>query len=408
MADGARVRLDRPGALPAADPEDGHRLPEAPPRVLVDATAVPADRGGVGRYVDQLLPALAELGADLAVVCQRRDEAFYRELLPGARVVAAPERIQGRPARLAWEQTGLPRVAREVGAAVLHCPHYTMPLVAGVPVVTTLHDATFFTHPEVHQRVKRAFFRTWTTASLRRARRCVVPSQATLDELARVTRGVHGQVVVAHHGVDATRFHVPGAGETEAARRHLGLRTGRYVGFLGTIEPRKNVPALIEGWQQAVAGLPDPPALVLAGGRGWDERVDEVVARVPDHLEVLRPGYLPLELLAGFLGGAEVLAYPSLAEGFGLPVLEAMACGAPVLTTRALALPEVGGDAVAYTEPDAAAIAGRLRELLEAPGERARLSAAAVERAAGFTWRACARQHLRAYAAAAGDGRGPT
>lgn len=371
------------------------------PRVLVDATAVPEDRGGVGRYVDQLLPALAELGTELAVVCQHRDEAFYRELLPGARVVAAPEAIARRPARLAWEQVGLPLVAREVGAQVLHCPHYTMPLAAGLPVVTTLHDATFFTHPEVHQRVKRTFFRAWTTASLRRAARCVVPSQATLDELSRVTRGVHGQVEVAHHGVDAVRFHVPSEQELAAARRHLGLRAARYVGFLGTIEPRKNVPALIEGWQQAVAGLADPPALVLAGGRGWDERVDEVLARVPDGLEVVRPGYLPLELLAGFLGGAEVLAYPSLAEGFGLPVLEAMACGAPVLTTRSLALPEVGGDAVAYTGYDAGAIGERLGKLLAAPEERARLSAAAVARAAGFTWRACAEQHRHAYAAAA-------
>jgi glycosyltransferase involved in cell wall biosynthesis len=378
------------------------------PRVLVDATAVPEDRGGVGRYVDQLLPALAELGTDLAVVCQRRDEAFYRELLPGVRVVAAPEKIQRRPARLAWEQVGLPRVAREVGAQVLHCPHYTMPLAAGVPVVTTLHDATFFTHPEVHQRVKRTFFRAWTTASLRRADRCVVPSQATLDELARVTGGVHGQVEVAHHGVDAARFHVPSGQEIGAARRHLGLSAGRYVAFLGTIEPRKNVPALIEGWQRAVAGLPDPPALVLAGGRGWDERVDEVLAGVPDHLEVLRPGYLPLELLAGFLGGAEVLAYPSLAEGFGLPVLEAMACGAPVLTTRSLALPEVGGDAVEYTRPDAGAIADALRELLAAPERRAQLSAAAMARAASFTWRACAERHLHAYTAAAGGRRDPS
>ncbi len=379
-------------------------MPEATLRVLVDATAVPADRGGVGRYVDQLLPALAELGADLAVVCQGRDEPFYRELLPGARVVAAPGAVGRRPARLAWEQVGLPRVAREVGADVIHCPHYTMPLLAGMPVVTTLHDATFFTHPEVHQRVKRSFFRAWTTVSLRRARRCVVPSQATLDELTRVTRGVHGQVEVAHHGVDAARFHVPSAQKVQAARRHLGVRAGRYVGFLGTIEPRKNVPALIQGWQRAVAELPDPPALVLAGGRGWDERVDEVLAGVPGHLEVLRPGYLPLELLAGFLGGADVLAYPSLAEGFGLPVLEAMACGAPVLTTRSLALPEVGGDAVAYTEPDAGAIAQRLRELLDAPDQRRQLSAAAVVRAAGFTWQACAEQHLHAYAAAA-DGR---
>jgi glycosyltransferase involved in cell wall biosynthesis len=278
-----------------------------------------------------------------------------------------------------------------------------MPLRSRVPVVTTLHDATFFTHPEVHQPVKRVFFRSWTRASLRLARRCLVPSQATRDELARVTGAVHGQVDVAHHGVDPTTFHVPAEGRVDAVRAHLGLRSSRYIAFLGTIEPRKNVPLLVAAWQRAVGDLPDPPALVVAGGRGWDTGVEEALATVPAHLEVLLPGYLPLELLAGFLGGAEVVAYPSLAEGFGLPVLEAMACGAPVLTTRSLALPEVGGDAVEYTEPTAAGIEAALRALLADPARRAGLAAAAVQRAATFTWAACAEQHLRTYAAAASD-----
>jgi len=369
-------------------------------RVLVDATAVPANRGGVGRYVDQLLPALQDAGASLAVVCQARDAEHYGKLLPAAEVVPAPPAIERRPVRLAWEQTELPRVARRVGADVLHSPHYTFPLRAGVPVVTTLHDATFFTSPEVHQPVKRSFFRGWTRASLRFAARCVVPSQATLDELARVTGAVHGQVDVAHHGVDPVSFHVPSATELEGARAALGLSSPRYVAFLGTIEPRKNVPNLIAGWQQAVSDMPEPPALVLAGGRGWDARVDEVLAMVPASLEVLRPGYLPLDLLAGFLGGADVVAYPSLGEGFGLPVLEAMACGAAVMTTNLLALPEVGGDAVEYTDPSVAAIAATLRSMLARPERRAELSAAAVRRAADFTWAACAEQHLRTYARA--------
>jgi glycosyltransferase involved in cell wall biosynthesis len=371
-------------------------------RVLVDATAVPADRGGVGRYVDQLLPELAAAGTDLAVVCQVRDADHYGGLLPRAEIVLAPAAIERRPARLAWEQTALPGLARRVGAQVLHCPHYTMPLRSPVPVVTTLHDATFFTHPELHQPVKRVFFRSWTGVSLRRARRCIVPSQATLDELARVTGSVHGQVDVAHHGVDPARFAVPSADRVAAARQHLGLRAARYVAFLGTIEPRKNVSQLIEGWVQAVASLEEPPALVVAGGRGWDTRVEEVLAAVPDRLELLLPGYLPLDLLAGFLGGAEVVAYPSTAEGFGLPVLEAMACGAPVLTTTSLALPEVGGDAVAYTEPTAPAIAVALGNLLADPARLATLSAASVERAAGFTWAACARRHLASYERAQG------
>ena len=109
------------------------------------------------------------------------------------------------------------------------------------------------------------------------------------------------------------------------------------------------MPNLIRGWVAAVADRPDPPALVIAGGQGHDDEIDQAVAEVPAHLRLLRPGYLRFADLPGFLGGALVAAYPSYGEGFGLPVLEAMACGAPVLTTPRLSLPEVGGDAVAYT-----------------------------------------------------------
>ena len=371
--------------------------------MVVDATAVPPDRGGVGRYVDELLPALAEEGADLAVVVQAHDVEHYRALLPGVELLAAPPAIARAAVRFAWEQAGLPVLVRRSGADVLHSPHYTMPLASTVPVVTTLHDATFFTHPDVHLPVKRHFFRTWTRISLRRARRCVTPSAATRDELVRVAGARADRVDVAHLGVDARRFHVPSDAERAAVREHLGL-TGRYIAFLGTIEPRKNAASLVRGWVQAVSGTEDPPALVLAGGRGWDDEIDRAADEVPAGLTLLRPGYLPLEMLAGLLGGSELVAYPSLGEGFGLPVLEAMASGAAVLTTRRLSLPEVGGDAVAYTEVEPEAIAAALRELLADPARRRELGEAARVRAAQFDWRACARAHLASYAAAAGSG----
>ena len=182
----------------------------------------------------------------------------------------------------------------------------------------------------------------------------------------------------------------------------LGLASRHYIGFLGTLKPRKNVPNLIRAWVRAFHDDPDAPALVLAGGKGWDEGVDPALAEVPDHMTVLRPGYLPLEDLPGFLSGCEILAYPSVAEGFGLPVLEAMACGAAVLTTRETSLPEVGGDAVAYCGLDAPAIARALVELDADPQRRAALGAAAQERALGerFTWAASARSHVEAYEAA--------
>lgn len=376
-------------------------MPEVLPRVLVDATAVPADRGGVGRYVDELLPELVAVGGDVRVVCQQRDVAHYAGLVGADRVRVAPGWAASVPGRLVWEQLRLSAEARAVGADVLHCPHYTMPLVARVPVVVTLHDATFFTDPEVHLPVKARFFRSWTRLTLRRARRTVTPSAATRDELVRVAGARADRVDVVHHGVDQLRFHRPDGDEVAAARRELELGETPYVAFLGTLEPRKNVPALVRAWVAACAGRPAAPALVLAGGRGWDDDVDRAAAEVPAGLRLLRPGYVPLEQLAGLLGGADVVAYPSRGEGFGLPVLEAMACGTAVLTTRRLALPEVGGDAVAYCEPDVTDIERQLRTLLDDPAERARLAAAAAVRAAGFTWAAAARGHLASYARAA-------
>ena len=129
----------------------------------------------------------------------------------------------------------------------------------------------------------------------------------------------------------------------------------------------------------------------------WSQELDEAIARVPAHWRLVRPGYLPFADLPGFLGGAIVVAAPSRGEGFGLPVLEAMACGAPVLTTYRTSLPEVGGDAVAYTEPDAGSIAFALRALLDDPVRRAALSEAGYARAAEFTWAASAAAHVASY-----------
>ena len=370
------------------------------PRVLVDATAVPADRGGVGRYVDGLISALSVAGADLALVCQRADAERYGRLAPEARVVPAPAAVAHRPARLAWEQTGLPRVAQQVEAQVVHSPHYTMPLRSGRPVVVTVHDVTFFTQPDVHSAVKGTFFRSATRTALRRAARVITPSKATRDELVRVLEADATMIDVAYHGVDAQTFHRPTEAEKARVQARLGLAGQSYVAFLGMLEPRKNVPGLIRGWVKACEGREITPALVLAGGSGWDDAIDGTVAEVPSHLRVLRPGYLRFSDLPGYLGGAMVVAYPSHGEGFGLPVLEAMACGSPVLTTNRLSLPEVGGDAVAYTEPDPDAIAAALNQLLDDADLRARLGEAGHERSLEFTWAASAEAHLASYARA--------
>lgn len=372
-------------------------------RVLVDATALPENRGGVGRYVDEIVGRLPALGVDTHVAAQPRDHDAYAARLGPDHVHSPPGWADTPAPRLAWEQTGLPWLARRLAPDVLHSPHYTLPLLTSladaIKVVVTLHDATFFSDPELHLGVKARFFRGWTALSARRADALIAPSEATRSEVARHTGTDADRITVVPHGVDHERFRPPTSQEVAEARRWLGLDgSGSYVAFLGTLEPRKNVPALIRAYVEVCAGRAHPPALVLAGGRGWDEGIDPALAEVPASLRVIRPGFVPDGLVPALLGGASVVAYPAFGEGFGLPVLEAMACGAAVLTTRRLSLEEVGGDAVAYAaSPDAADVAAVLAALLDDPDERARLGAAGLERAAGYTWDAAARAHVAVF-----------
>ncbi len=368
-------------------------------RVLIDATALPQDRGGVGRYVDELVAQLPGLGLEVHVAAQPRDRELYAALVGQDQVHTSPGWTARAAPRLVWEQVGLPLIARAVAPDVILSPHYTLPLISSLgrsrKTVVTLHDATFFSHPELHLGIKARFFSGWTRLAARRADALVVPSQSTKDELVRHAGARPDRLTVVPHGVDHERFRPPTHDEVVTVRAWLGLeQDASYLAFLGTLEPRKNVPALIRGYAAACRELLTPPVLVLAGGAGWDDGIEAALAAVPQNLTVLRPGFVPDAMVPALLGGAEVVAYPAFGEGFGLPVLEAMACGAAVLTTPMLSLPEVGGDAVAYAaSPDAADIAEALAALLADPERRRRLAGAGIDRAARFTWQASAAAH---------------
>ena len=368
-------------------------------RVLIDATDVPTDRGALGRYVDGLIGAIAGTGVELAVACQLADQYRYGRLAPAATIAPGPVGLGHRSERLAWEQSSLPLVAAQVGADVIHMPNYSMPLRPGLPTVVTIHDLAFFTEPERFMPVGTSL-KSATRFAARQATRLIVPSNATRDELVRVLDVDPGRVDVACHGVDHRLFHRPDDAQVSRVTARLGLHGKPYVAFLGSLTPRNNASALVRGWRAAVADQENPPALVLAGG-GWSQELDEAVASVPSRLRLVRPGYLSFTDLPGFLGGALLVAAPSRGEGFGLQVLEAMACGAPVLTTYRASLPVVGSDAVAYTEPEAEAIAAALHALLDDPQRRAALAEAGYARAQEFTWAASAAAHVASYKRAA-------
>jgi glycosyltransferase involved in cell wall biosynthesis len=307
-----------------------------------------------------------------------------------------------RPSRLVFEQLGLPGVLRSAGVEVHHGPHYTMPGRSPVPCVVTVHDCTFFDHPEWHVRSKAAFFRRCIRRAAVRAGAVVCVSQVTADRLHAVCP-VRVPVVVAPHGVDRGRFtpREPAPGADRVQLEALGVPAGRpLVAFVGTLEPRKGVVPLVSAFDRLAASDPDP-VLVLAGQTGWGmAETERALAGVRDSGRILRTGYVPDDAVPALLRQASVVACPALEEGFGLPALEALACGAPLVTTEGTAMAEFSDGAAWLVPPaDAPALAGALRAALDEGrgGARGRRGLAL---AAARTWEASAARHVDAYGVA--------
>ncbi len=324
--------------------------------VAIDARAAARpELGGVERWT-------RELAARLPV------------LRPGGYVVLRPRPALAHRAGHAWEQTVLPIRAARLGARALLCPANLAPLAYPRSVVV-VHDAAALRHPGWYSRTYVAWQRLVLPVVARRARRLVTVSEFARGELVELL-GV--DAVVIPGGVDE-RFE-PGA-DPEPARHALGLARP-YVLCVASHTARKNLAALAPAARALAA---DGVEVVVAGGH----RPQFAREQGLDALRLL--GHVADALLPGLYAGAEAFALPSLYEGFGLPVLEAMASGTPVVASATTALPETCGGAAKLVEPDGEAFAATLTALLSDSGERERLRAAGLERAAGFSWEATAR-----------------
>ncbi|MEA3309890.1 MAG: glycosyltransferase family 1 protein [Chloroflexota bacterium] len=285
--------------------------------------------------------------------------------------------------RIWWEQAILPLELRRRHAQLLHAPAFVGPLLSACPQVVTVHDLSFLRHPEFFRRGNRGYLRWMTRLTCRRAAAVIAVSHFTAQEVTRLLSVPAARVHTIYHGVDP-RFRPLPAEEVTRFRQQKGLPE-RFILYLGTLEPRKNLLSLV----RACALLDEPQTqLFLAGGRGWlYAEIFAEVERLGLQDRVHFPGYIPDKELVLWYNAAWVFAYVSLYEGFGLPILEALACGLPVLAGNTTSLPEAAGNGALLVSPTAPAeIAAGLRRLWHEKPLREQLRHAGLAHAARFTW----------------------
>ncbi|MHB8682768.1 MAG: glycosyltransferase family 4 protein [Dehalococcoidia bacterium] len=370
-------------------------------RIAIDATSIPPKPAGAGVYAIELVRALAERGerGDGYAVFARG--GWFEEIARGRKNWRVEHvRAPSRPRRTAWEQTRLPGRLRALGIDVLHSTHHTLPLA---PMrcrrVVTVHDVTFFRIPARYPPARRLYMQASTRLAAAVADAIIVPSRAVRDDVLRAL-GVAASKVRVVYEAPAARF-VPVDREHAAAIMGAYGIDAPYILSVGSLEPGKNRARLIRA-VHALHGEGFRQRLVVVGQRAW--RFEEELALVGElgmEGRVVFPGYVRDEHLPALYAGADAFALPALYEGFGLPVVEAMACGTPVLTSNTGATAEVAGDAALLVDPlSAGAIRDGLRALLSDAALREDLRARGLRRAAEFSWRRAADETLAVYESA--------
>ena len=367
-------------------------------RIGLDGYPLVSPKTGVGHYTFELATELARLAPEHAfelIAPADYPAAVLEQVSPYPNLPAVSVKtnlITGR-----WWAVGLPRYVRQAGLDLFHGTNYEVPLRHRERNVLTVHDLSLFTHSETHdQRIARRSRRRFPIM-LRSAARIITPTEAIKRELIERFQMNPDIVAVTPEAPRKTFQPVP-ATETVEVKQRLGIADD-FILFVGTIEPRKNLLTLVRAFAELLRSTEHQPQLVIAGAKGWltaefDREVAE--ANFGDRLRLI--GYVGDQDLRALYSSCKAFVSPSLYEGFGLPPLEAMACGAPVIASRIAAHVETLGTHAQLVEPDdASGLAQDIATLLENPDERERLSRSGIEHAKQFSWEKTAKLTLKVY-----------
>jgi glycosyltransferase involved in cell wall biosynthesis len=371
--------------------------------ILIDALAIRRQKAGVGIYAKSLIDHLLRIdpGNHYFILAQNDDpDLNYRDRRNATPLLVSAKLFRKIPIRLLWEQFVLPFVLLWHRIDAVHSLHYSFPLVRfGTKQIVTLHDMTSFLFPEVHVRVKVWYFKFFIRAALKDADGVIFVSHSGCNDCLSLLGSPHRFSAVIHHGKE-DRFNAGvGSNAIDAVRDKYGL-PARFVLYIGTIEPRKNLTKLMKAFAPQSSKHPDL-AVVIAGMKGWNNefaRLQQLIHELDLDDRVIFPGFVDESDKPALLAAAEIFVYPSLYEGFGLPVLEAMACGVPTITSNTSSLVEVAGDAALMVNPtDHEEMGSALEALLSSAELRATMREAGIRQASQFSWARAAQETLSFY-----------
>ena len=354
---------------------------------------------GISRAIYHLLAELPNVAGDEHLHVYAPDAPANRQLLGAPHLTAHLNGLpMDRPAvRIAWEQVALPVELLRSRTDLLHALGFVSPFAWRGPTIVTTYDLSFMRFPHLFNRGNRFYLRTFCPPSLRRADRVITISEHARRDVIELC-GVRPERVTAILLAADERFK-PASPEAVAAFRERHNLPDRFVLYLGTLEPRKNVELLVRAYASLRQQGSVDHVLVLAGARGWQyDPIFELVRELGLETFVRFAGFVQDDEQALWYSSATVFAFPSLYEGFGLPLLEAMACGTPVVASRASSLPEVVGDAGLLVDPSSSdELSAALLCVLEDTAERAALASAGLARAQTFSWRRTAAETIQVY-----------
>jgi glycosyltransferase involved in cell wall biosynthesis len=367
-------------------------------RFGLDGLPLSRKKTGIGHYTFELARALASIvpSHEFEIVSPSAFSIDAAEVSPPENLTLVNAGLNG-PRRRFWWSFYLPRYSRHASFALFHGTNFELPYWTTCPTVLTIHDLSLLLYPETHEKdlVRRA--RLKLPRAARKADAIITPSETVRGEVCKHL-GISAEKVFAIPEAARAAFCPMPASESRAVGRRLGVED-EFIFFVGTVEPRKNLLTLVRAFERVIRATSSQVQLVIAGDKGWlsDDLMDYL--RESDVRErVLFTGHLPDEDLRALYSSCRVFVYPSLYEGFGLPLLEAMACGAPVVTSRVPSIVETVEDVARLISPtDVEDLASGITALLDDAGERKHRSTLGIQHARKFTWERTARETWEIY-----------